>query len=308
MISGCSRLFRGCASKTRWKTGVFQGIFFRTSSCGLRSCSAQTWFLILFLCLGYFRPRGRKIDSTKEATIEDADSESLKWFLSGVFNPILLWFNKLHLNHIWGVPSTARRVYTPIKLQTFAEAFWVLIRFRKTWGNIVPEILEGLEYFGRYGSTVCHVSSSAHVQKGLEIESLSSNQTQRDGGYLVSLKRWKSTCVPSTELPIVWRFTKAALPKIEFKAAIPGWVTMYLPCRCQLFNCVSCWLSGGRKPTPVEVQVRNGTDVYADISEGVILQSKVTVVADRPPTYHVPSIPKDEALDGIMRVFLLSLN
>lgn len=77
--------------------GIF---FFGTSSCGLRPCLPQTWFLILFLCLGYFGPRGRKTDSTKEATIEDADSEALKWFLSGVFNPILLWFNKSHLNHI----------------------------------------------------------------------------------------------------------------------------------------------------------------------------------------------------------------
>lgn len=296
--------------KNQVKNRGISGYFFRTSSCGLRSCSAQTWFLILFLCLWYFRPRGRKIDSTKEATIEDADSESLKWFLSGVFNPILLWFNKLHLNHIWGVPSTARRVYTPIKLQTFAEAFWVLIRFRKTWGNIVPEILEGLEYFGRYGPAVCHVSSSAHVQKGLEIESLSSNQTQRDGGYLVSLKRWKSTCVPSTELTIVWRFTKAALPKIEFKAAIPGWVTMYLPCRCQLFNCVS-WCLG--EESPLQLKSRLGTAPRYSRGSCSPIKSHcrmffLTVVADRPPTYHVPSIPEDEELDGIVRVFLLSLN
>lgn len=169
LCSGSPNNSEDVPQKPGEKHGYFR-VFFRTSLCGLRSCLAQTWFLILFLCLGYFRPRGRKIDSTKEATIEDADSESLKWFLSGVFNPILLWFNKLHLNHIWDVPSTARRVYTPIKLQTFAEAFWVLIRFRKMWGNIVPEILGGLEYFGRYGPTVCHVSSSAHVQKGLEIE------------------------------------------------------------------------------------------------------------------------------------------
>lgn len=263
--------------RTRWKT--VWDIFFRTSSCGLRSCLPQTWFLILFLCLGYFHPRGRKIDSTKEATIEDADSEALKWFLSGVFNPILLWFNKSHLNHIWGVPWTARRVYTTAQITDFLHGpFGSLIRFWKTWGNIVPEILEGLEYFGRYGPTVCHVSSSAHVQKGLEIESLSPNQTQRDGGYLVSsLKRWKSTCVPSTELAIVWRFTKAALPKIEFKAAIPGWVTMYLPRRCQLSNCVSQRFSGGRKPATVELQARNRReDVNADIFDQVILQSKVT--------------------------------
>lgn len=99
--------------------------------------------------------------------------------------------------------------------------------------------------------TVCHLSSCAHVQKGggLEKESLSPNQTQRNGGYLVSsLKRWKSTSVPSTELAIVRRFTKVALPKIEFKAASPDWVTMYLRRPCQLFNCVSCRCRAQTKP------------------------------------------------------------
>ena len=82
-------------------------------------------------------------------------------------------------------------------------------------------------------------------------------------GYLVSsLKRWKSASVPSTELSIVWRFTKATLPKIEFKAASPDWVTMYLLCCCQVFYCVhvgfkseqsplqlNCGLTGERKGT-----------------------------------------------------------
>lgn len=50
-------------------------------------------------------------------------------------------------------------------------------------------------------------------KKDLKKESLSSNQTWWKGGYLVSsLKRWKSTSVPSTGLSIVWRFTKATLP------------------------------------------------------------------------------------------------
>lgn len=47
-----------------------------------------------------FHPRGRKTHPTKDATIEDMDGEALKWFLSGAFNSILLWFNKSHLNHI----------------------------------------------------------------------------------------------------------------------------------------------------------------------------------------------------------------
>lgn len=47
-----------------------------------------------------FHPRGSDTHPTKDATIEDADCGALKWFLSGVFKPILLWFSKSHLTHI----------------------------------------------------------------------------------------------------------------------------------------------------------------------------------------------------------------
>lgn len=72
------------------------GCFFPlTSSCGLRSCSSQTRFLIGSLRRGLFSSRGQE-----RRRPETRDGEALKWFLSGVFNPILLRFNKLHLNHI----------------------------------------------------------------------------------------------------------------------------------------------------------------------------------------------------------------
>lgn len=87
---------------------VFPSVFMRFEvSLGLGAVSD-----LLFVP---FHPAGSKTHPTKEATVEDADFEALKWFLSGVFNPILLRFNTSHLNHIRGVLRTARRVYTPIK-------------------------------------------------------------------------------------------------------------------------------------------------------------------------------------------------
>lgn len=59
--------------------------------------------------------------------------------------------------------------------------------------------------------------------------------------YLVPHLKGENQPQCLNRLPIVWRFTKAALPKIEFKASSADWVSMYLQSCCQRFNCVSRW-------------------------------------------------------------------
>lgn len=105
------------------------------------------------------------------------------------FNPVALWLHKSHLNHIWAVLRIARHVFTLIKLRGLAcfqrslerhtQSPNLLLKNFADRRNIAWEILERFKYFramaGARSLTLCHVSSFAHVQKGLEKESLSSN-------------------------------------------------------------------------------------------------------------------------------------
>lgn len=127
--------------------------------------------------------RQKKKDSIRDEIIWGIFSEVHKWVLSGVFNPLA--------SCIWTTSEASCGQlgmflhWSNYRIGCVCSGLWggmhrVLIRFWKTsqMGGILPEkFLSDWNIFGAMTGplTVCHVSSSAHVQKGLEKESLSSN-------------------------------------------------------------------------------------------------------------------------------------
>lgn len=154
------------------------------------------------------------------------------WLLSGVFNPVALWFRKSHLSHTWGVLRTARLVFAPIKLQGWTCLPWPL-------GAQSPNPPYGQREYSWAIGIFCelgHVSSSARVQKRpWETKFVLKLNTKNNAGiWCPHLKGENQPLCLQQSSPLCEGLQKPPCLRWGFKAASPDWVTMYLPHCCQV--------------------------------------------------------------------------